>query len=83
MHIPPRTVARQAASTARPRRAIPAVMARWLILLAGLTLLAVAGCDRRWLRDDYMGRDWLEPELTPQAAPRDDLGNPMPMPPRR
>lgn len=52
-----------------------------LILLASLASLALGACDRRWLRDDYMGRDLLEPELTPQPAPRDDRGNPV-LPPQ-
>jgi len=42
-----------------------------------VALLALGACERRWLRDDYMGRDVLQPELTPAPAPRDDRGNPV------
>ena len=59
-------------------------MRRFLLLLVVLAGLAPAGCGNyRWLRDDYMGRDLLEPELTPKPAPRDDLGNPILAPPKR
>ena len=52
-------------------------MRHLLVLLASLASLTLGACDRRWLRDDYMGRDLLQPELTPQPAPRDDQGNPV------
>lgn len=53
-------------------------------LSAILLALALAGCDDyRWLRDDYMGRDILEPELTPKPAARDSRGNPVQTPERR
>jgi hypothetical protein len=50
----------------------------WLGVCAVLVLLATAGCgDYRWLRDNYMGRDVLEPELTPKPPARDSRGNPI------
>jgi len=53
-------------------------------LCAILAVLAMAGCgDYRWLRDDYMGRDVLEPELTPKPPARDSRGNPILTPERR
>jgi hypothetical protein len=49
-----------------------------VLCLAVFACLAVAGCGNyRWLRDDYMGKDLLEPELTPQAPARDSRGNPI------
>jgi hypothetical protein len=50
-------------------------MMRWLMIACAL--LALAGCDRRWLRDDYMGKSWLQPELAPQVPPRDAQGDPV------
>ena len=56
----------------------------WLRVCAVLVLLATAGCgDYRWLRDNYMGRDVLEPELTPKPPARDSRGNPVLTPERR
>jgi hypothetical protein len=56
----------------------------WLGVLALLALLAAAGCsDYRLLRDHYMGRDVLEPELTPKPPARDSRGNPILTPERR
>ena len=39
-------------------------MERWLwtgLLLA--VLVGTAGCERRWLRDNYMGKELFQPEL--------------------
>jgi hypothetical protein len=53
-------------------------MQRIPLCLAVLACLVLSGCGNyRWLRDDYMGKDFLEPELTPQAPARDSRGNPI------
>ncbi|MDP7546594.1 MAG: hypothetical protein QGF20_04810 [Alphaproteobacteria bacterium] len=44
-----------------------------------LTIFAasLAACDSTpFLRDDYMGKKLIEPELLPQRVPRDQDGNP-------
>ncbi|MDA1100856.1 MAG: hypothetical protein O2967_17930 [Proteobacteria bacterium] len=49
------------------------------ICLVVLTLLAtgLTACDGSlFMRDNYMGQKWLEPELLPQQVPRDQDGNP-------
>jgi hypothetical protein len=54
------------------------------LAFAAVLCLALTACGSyRWLRDDYMGREWLEPELTPKPAARDSRGNPILTPDRR
>ncbi len=46
--------------------------------LLALTLLAgLAACDgSSLLRDNYMGQEWLQPQMLPKKTPRDKDGNP-------
>jgi hypothetical protein len=49
----------------------------WLSASVGICLLfATAGCsDDQWLREDYFGKSWLEPEKFVQPVKRDAYGN--------
>lgn len=51
-----------------------------LMALAGLSgaLLLLSACsDEPWIRDDYFGKSWLEPERIIQPIKRDPYGNPI------
>ena len=47
-----------------------------LAVLLALTANLTACSGHQWLRDWYMGQKLIEPELVPQPAPRDEMGNP-------
>ncbi|MDP6689374.1 MAG: hypothetical protein QF384_07760 [Alphaproteobacteria bacterium] len=49
------------------------------ILLAGLSACG----DAPLLRDDYMGKQLIEPELMPRQVVRDEYGNPVLQPQSR
>ena len=46
------------------------------VICAICMLLSAAGCsDDPWLRDDYFGMSWLEPDRVIQPVIRDAYGN--------
>jgi len=55
--------------TARPTLLAVLALAAWL----GLG----AGCDQPILRDDYMGKSWLQPDQEPRTVAHDAEGNPI------
>ena len=53
-----------------------------LLTIAALQLSA-CGAPGLNVRDNYMGRAWLEPRLTIEPIERDAIGNTIPPPARR
>lgn len=50
----------------------------FLVVLIAVILGGPAACGSRgWLRDNYMGRDILEPDRRPGSVERDAEGNPI------
>ncbi len=48
-----------------------------VLLCLGAGLGGLAACSESILRDDYMGKSWLQPDKVYQPVKHDDQGNPI------